>query len=166
MSKVIIRPIKVDDIPYINEMRIMKGVKENILGISTERLECTEEFIKNIDINKHMLVAQLKEEDTVVGLVGLNVNPTPRLRHSASIGIMVHRDYQGIGIGKKLMKEILDLADNWLMLKRVELGVFADNEKAIKLYESCGFKIEGRRKYAAIRNGKYEDEYIMGRYNI
>ena len=166
MSKVIIRPVKVDDTSDINEMRIMKGVKENILGISTERLEYTEEFIKNIDINKHMLVAQLKEEDKVVGLVGLNVNSTPRLRHSASIGIMVHRDYQGKGIGKELMKEILDLADNWLMLKRVELGVFADNEKAIKLYEGCGFKIEGRRKYAAIRNGKYEDEYIMGRYNI
>ena len=166
MSKVIIRPVNVDDTSNINEMRIMKGVKENILGISTERLECTEEFIKNIDINKHMLVAQLKEEEKVVGLVGLNVNPTPRLRHSASIGIMVHRDYQGKGIGKELMKEILEVADNWLMLKRVELGVFADNEKAIKLYEACGFKIEGRRKYAAIRNGKYEDEYIMGRYNI
>ncbi|CAH2215186.1 GNAT family N-acetyltransferase [Tepidibacter aestuarii] len=166
MSKVTIRPVKVDDIPYINEMRIMKGVKENILGISTERIEYTEEFIKNIDINKHILVAQLKDETKVVGLVGLHVNSTPRLRHSASIGIMVHRDYQGKGIGKKLMKEILDLADNWLMLKRVELGVFADNERAIKLYELYGFKIEGRRKYAAIRNGKYEDEYIMGRYNI
>jgi putative acetyltransferase len=59
------------------------------------------------------------------------------------------------------MEEILDLADNWLMLKRIELGVFVDNEKVINLYESCGFKIEGRRKYAAIRNGKYEDEYII-----
>ncbi|WP_099191036.1 GNAT family N-acetyltransferase [Tepidibacter mesophilus] len=166
MSKVIIRAVKIEDIPYINEIRRMEGVKENILGISSERLEYTEEFIQNIDINKHILVAQLKEENKVVGLVGLNVNHTPRLRHSASIGIMVHREYQGIGIGKQLMKEILDLADNWLMLKRVELGVFADNEKAIKLYESFEFKIEGRRKYAAIRNGKYEDEYIMGRYNI
>ncbi len=38
------------------------------------------------------------------------------------------------------MSEILDLADNWLMLVRIELGVFTDNEKAIKLYEKFGFK--------------------------
>lgn len=78
--------------------------------------------------------------------------------------MMVHKAYQGTGIGKKLMSEILDLADNWLMVVRIELGVFTDNEKAIKLYEKFGFKIEGTKKYAAIKNGRYADEYIMARY--
>ncbi len=43
------------------------------------------------------------------------------------------------------MSEILDLADTWLMLVRIELGVFTDNEKAIKLYEKFGFEIEGTK---------------------
>lgn len=62
------------------------------------------------------------------------------------------------------MTEILDLADNWLMIIRIELGVFTDNEKAINLYKNFEFVIEGTRKYAAIKNGKYADEYIMARY--
>ena len=70
-----------------------------------------------------------------------------------------------MGIGKKLMEEILDLADNWLMLARIELGVYPDNNKAIRMYENFGFKKEGIKKYAAIKNGIYVDEIIMGRYN-
>jgi putative acetyltransferase len=64
------------------------------------------------------------------------------------------------------MTSLLDIADNWLMLVRVELGVFTDNEKAINLYKSLGFEIEDGKKYAVIRNGKYEYGYIMARYNL
>ncbi|MDF2521388.1 MAG: GCN5-related N-acetyltransferase, partial [Clostridia bacterium] len=87
-------------------------------------------------------------------------------RHSASIGIMVHAGYQGKGIGSALFEKVIDIADNWLMLVRLELGVFVENERAVKLYKSFGFQIEGRRKYAAVRNGEYADEYMMARYNI
>lgn len=52
------------------------------------------------------------------------------------------------------------------MLVRLELGVFIDNERAINLYKSLGFVIEGTKKHAIIRNGKYEDEHIMARYNL
>lgn len=64
------------------------------------------------------------------------------------------------------MEALLDIADQWLMLIRVELTVFVDNEKAIKLYEKCGFEIEGMKKKAGIRNGEYVDEYMMGRIRI
>jgi putative acetyltransferase len=51
---------------------------------------------------------------------------------------------------------LLDLADNWLKLVRVELDVFSDNQKAISLYQSCGFEIEGKKvccnsKWEALR---------------
>jgi putative acetyltransferase len=49
------------------------------------------------------------------------------------------------------------------MLIRVELTVFADNERAIALYKKLGFVEEGLKKKAAIRNGQYEDEYLMAR---
>jgi len=44
--------------------------------------------------------------------------------------------------------------------------VSVENERAVKLYQSLGFQIEGVKKYAAIRNGKYADEYLMARYNV
>lgn len=164
----IIRPIRFEDAEDVNEMRRMDGVRETILGIKSERINKTEDFIKGLGPNDYVFVAEVKNNGVrkVVGVVGLHVNSNPRCRHSAGIGIMVHKDYQGMGIGKALLEEVLDLADNWLKLVRVELCVFADNDRAINLYKSLGFQIEGTKKYAAIKNGEYADEYIMARYNI
>ncbi|GFR35547.1 acetyltransferase [Thermobrachium celere] len=143
----IIRPIRLEDAEDVNEMRRMDGVRETILGIKSERINKTEDFIKNLGPNDYVFVAEVKNNGVrkVVGVVGLHVNSNPRCRHSASIGIMVHKDYQGMGIGKALLKEVLDLADNWLKLVRVELCVFVDNDRAINLYKSLGFQIEGTK---------------------
>lgn len=162
-----IRAIDINDANDINKIRVMDGVRENILGITSERLTKAEEFIKRLGINDHNYVAEVEENGIkkVVGCCGITVYASPRLRHSGGIGIMVHKEYQGKGIGRMLLEKVVDLADNWLMLVRLELTVFTDNQKAINLYESVGFEVEGTKKYAVIRNGKYDDEYIMARYN-
>jgi len=104
-------------------------------------------------------------EGKVVGIVGLHIEAHPRMNHGASIGISVDTEYQGRGFGKKLLEAIIDLSENWLMLVRLELGVIADNEKAIALYESLGFVKEGLKKHTIKRNGVYVNEYIMARIN-
>jgi len=164
----IIRPVKIEDAIFINEIRRQDGVRENIMGITSERVTRTQSFISGLTDNDHMLVAEVEEDGVkrVVGVATLSVNRSNRVRHSASIGLMVDRDYHRMGIGKALMTNLIDIGDNWLMLIRIELGAFTDNEKAINLYKSLGFEIEGTKKYAIIRNGKYEDEYLMARYNI
>jgi putative acetyltransferase len=75
-------------------------------------------------------------------------------------------EYQGQGIGKSLTENILDFADNCLMLLRIELDVTVDNEKAINLYQPFGFEIEGTKKDAIIKNGKYADLLMKARYTI
>lgn len=138
----IIRPIEISDAKEINALRRMPGVFENILGIASERVKSNEDFLMNMDTNHHQLVAVTTAPEggeVIIGTVGLVTNSSPRMRHSGSIGIMVHKDYQNAGIGTALMKAIIDIADNWLMLIRLELSVFEDNERAIHLYEKCGF---------------------------
>jgi L-phenylalanine/L-methionine N-acetyltransferase len=163
-----IRSVRIEDATAINEMRRMDGVRENTLGLFSERVSKSEEFIKGLTENDHLLVVEVEENGIkkVVGVSGLHVNRNPRLRHSAGLGILVHADYQGKGIGTALLNKLLDLADKWLMLVRVELTAFVENESAVKLYKSLGFEIEGIRKYGGIRDGKYADEYLMARYNV
>ena len=160
-----IRPVKAGDGEGINLLRRMPGVFENILGISSERIKRNEDFIMHMDANAHVFVAvvMVEGEEIIAGMAGLHVNANHRLRHSGGVGIMVHTDYQRMGIGRALMDTLLDIADNWLMLVRVELTVFSDNEKAIALYRKLGFETEGLKRKAAIRNGVYEDEYLMAR---
>jgi len=160
-----IRPIRIEDAEGINTLRRMPGVFENILGIPSERIQRNVEYIQSNPSNLHQLVAVVNEgtSEKVVGTAGLSVNTNHRLRHSGLIGIMIHKDYQGNGIGRALMEALIDIADNWLMLVRLELTVFTDNVRAIELYEKCGFEKEGVRRCAAIRSGVYTDDFIMSR---
>lgn len=77
--------------------------------------------------------------------------------------MFVHDDYQNQGIGSKLMEAMLDLAENWLNLKRIELTVYTDNAPAIHLYEKYGFAIEGTMRKYAFRDGQYVDVHAMAK---
>ncbi len=61
------------------------------------------------------------------------------------------------------MQALLDVADNYLGLKRLELEVVTDNEAAIQLYESLGFKREGIKRSSMFRGGVFVDTLMMGR---
>ena len=58
---------------------------------------------------------------------------------------------------------LIDAADNWLDLKRLELTVYVDNAPAIGLYRKFGFEVEGTRRADAFRDGKFVDSLMMAR---
>lgn len=162
-----IRTAEQKDVEAIHAIRCMKGVRENTNSIESYRISRTEKIFESLTDNDHFLVAEVDEEGAkkIVGVIQLYINKSLRVRHSGFVAIMVHTEYQGKGIGRKLFEKLLDIADNWIMLTRLELGVFVDNERAINLYKSLGFVIEGTKKFAAIKDGKYADEHIMARYH-
>ena len=87
-----------------------------------------------------------------------------RRRHSGSLGISVHDEHWGKGIARSLLDALLDIADNWLGLIRLELeGAPQQCTGAIKLYENAGFEEEGRRRAAVLTNGQLMDSLLMAR---
>lgn len=87
-----------------------------------------------------------------------------RLRHVAHIALGVHPDFQGVGVGRSLMNAMLDWARSGLGsgISRVDLDVFAVNTRAIRLYESMGFRIEGtRRNFVRFADGSHSDDHVM-----
>jgi len=114
--------------------------------------------------NKGILTLLAIVDEKVVGHLILYTYPnSPRRRHAGGLGMAVHDAYQGRGIGSALMVEALDLADNWLGLRRLELEVYCNNGPAVHLYEKFGFVIEGRRPAYAMQDGRYVDVFVMGR---
>jgi putative acetyltransferase len=102
-------------------------------------------------------------DEIVVGELGLHAARNMRRRHVAALGMAVHDEWQGKGVGTALMKAAIDLADNWLNFTRLELTVFVDNEPAIALYKKCGFEIEGTHQKYAFRGGEFVDTHAMAR---
>jgi len=110
----------------------------------------------------HRLVAVVNGSQKVIGLISVHAFQGRR-SHVGSIGLFVHDNYHNQGIGSRLMQAVIDLACNWLNLKRLELTVYIDNHSAIHLYEKYGFLIEGTLKKYAFRDGAYVDAYTMAR---
>jgi putative acetyltransferase len=103
-------------------------------------------------------------DGAIVGNIGLHLNLTKvRRRHVGAIGMSVRTQHHGQGIGSALMAAVIDLADNWLNLHRLELDVYTDNEPAIALYRKFGFEVEGTFRDYAYRNGTYVDSLSMAR---
>ena len=65
--------------------------------------------------------------------------------------------------GRFAVTAMIDLAENWLNLTRLELTVYVDNQPALQLYRKFGFVIEGTLSNYAFRDGVFIDAHFMAR---
>lgn len=158
--KITIRGMEPDDWEAAADIRDSGNIFKYTLQVPYQSRDGLREYMENPLARQMMIVAEV--DDTVVGQLGLERN-TGRRAHAARLGMMVHTDYQGKGVGSALMVAALDLADNWLNVSRIELEVFTENAAAVALYEKFGFEIEGTLRDYAFREGEYIDAHLMAR---
>jgi ribosomal protein S18 acetylase RimI-like enzyme len=82
------------------------------------------------------------------------------IRHTGLLGVTVLEDYRGVGVGERLITEVLKAAYRigiWL----IELEAITVNESAIHLYEKVGFRKVGVVPSKFIRNGRHLDTLLM-----
>lgn len=101
------------------------------------------------------------DRNGLIGEVRLdNINHRDR-RASFAIGILDPK-LLGQGLGTAVTKLVLGHAFGELALHRISLRVLAFNERAIASYRKCGFSIEGREREAALIDGEWHDDIMMG----
>ncbi len=162
MSNVTIRAIELSDWEALFALHQCPKVRQGTLGMPYRAAAETQQRLKDQPASTYRLVAIERATDQLVGVITLSQGKFSR-QHVGYIGMAVHDDYHGQGIGSQMLKEAIDVADNWLNLKRIELSVFVDNAPAIHLYQKFDFAIEGTLKKYAFRAGKYVDAYTMAR---
>lgn len=106
------------------------------------------------------LVIESTEDNSILGYCQLlNLNS---LHGSAELSIKIgDKASQGKGYGSLAVQHLLSFAFKDLNLHRVYLNVFVSNEKAIRVYEKCGFKKEGLLREVYFIDGKRVDSFIM-----
>lgn len=158
-----IRAARVADFEQINAMTNLPGFRAGTLRLPFQSAEQTRKWLENLGAGTTSIVAEIDQQ--VVGHAGLH-RADGRRAHSAHLGLGVHDDFTGRGIGKALLLALIDAADNWLNIRRLELMVHADNVKAIGLYEKCGFEREGLHRDYAFKHGRYVDALTMARIQL
>ena len=101
-----------------------------------------------------------KENDKHIG--NIKLEPIDWENKKAIFGILLGDNaYWGRGIGSEATELIIDYAFNSLGLAEIELGVIAENLRAIRSYEKVGFKKTGVKEKAVNHNGVLYDDVIM-----
>lgn len=161
LEKVRVRPPHPDDALDLHEMLSHPAVGRTTLQMPSQELSKVEERVNNPRSNVHRYVAEV--DGRAIGSISLYRPKNARRAHSGGIGMGVHPDYWGRGVGSALMEAVVDLADKWLNLKRVELDVNVDNPAGIRLYEKYGFEVEGTRRFHTYGDGRWADSFFMAR---
>jgi L-phenylalanine/L-methionine N-acetyltransferase len=157
-----IRSAEPSDAAGISALLGTVGVMEGTLQLPDVPIASRLEFLQRPEPTGCRLVAVA--DGTVVGMAALHpVQASLRRSHVRLLAIALAPDWQGRGAGRQLMERLLDWADQWAGVLRIELNVHVDNERAIALYRSLGFVEEGRHRGYALKNGQYVDSLSMAR---
>ena len=138
-----IRRAEPDDCDAVYEMFTASSVYTGTLQLPYPSREYWRRRLSENTDSVYYLVGII--EGNIVGMAHVATFNRPRRSHAGAIGISVHADWQGKGVGKELMRAIVNLADNWLNLTRLELEVYAAtrwqsvcmNVLDLKLKEDC-----------------------------
>lgn len=154
-----------DDAPGIAEAYADPDVLANLLQVPFINVAAMRQRLAEQDApGRTDLQLVAEREGRIVACAGLHpAGAHLRRRHVMGLGIGVATPAQGQGIGHALMQALLDHADRWGQVLRIELTVFTDNTRAIALYRKFGFRIEGTHRGFALRDGVYADVHSMAR---
>jgi RimJ/RimL family protein N-acetyltransferase len=157
-----LRAIEREDIPtfvrWLNDGEVRRYL-EMYLPISKAQEE--EWFEAQLRDESSRIFAIETEEAVHIGNIGLH--DLDWKNRSASMGIVIgEREYWGRGYGSDAITTLLGFAFSEMNLHRIHLSVFDFNERAIRCYEKCGFRHEGRAREALFQDGKYHDSLLMG----
>ncbi len=164
-NKVRIRKAKPQDAQSILDYLAIIGSESDNLTFGAEGLGYTlEEETKTIETialsdNSIMLLGFVDE--SLVSVANLGGKSRERMKHYATLGISVRKDYWHQGVGKAMLKKLIEYAMQNPVLEMIDLEVRSDNVHAIRLYTSFGFHQVGIMPKLMKIDGSYFDTLMM-----
>lgn len=170
-ESVTLRALKWEDLDncvvFVNDLVGEKKTEPN-LGVMVDKKQTREEeaeWLANqlIGIESGKIVSVVADVgERIVGNSSVTRGSYRDTQRHGGLGIAVSRNFRDVGIGVEMMRTLVKESRR-AKLKTLELEVFANNPRAIHVYEKTGFKQTGRIPKKMLRNGKFIDSIIMTR---
>jgi RimJ/RimL family protein N-acetyltransferase len=139
---------------------IVARERKYLIFLQGPPLESTARFVEHLLAGGGVQMLAVTAEEVVVGWCDIVRKQREGFRHVGTLGMGILAKYRGQGFGHRLATETIRAATEAGM-ERIELEVFASNERAIALYRKLGFVTEGIKRNARKLDGVYEDNVFM-----
>jgi diamine N-acetyltransferase len=161
-----LRAIEREDIPtflrWFNDPEVREGLLIYAPIGRAEEERWFENIVGRTDQYLFAIEAMIEEEARWVHIGNVGLHHVDWKNRACTFGIALgEKTYWNRGFGTEATRTMLRFAFEQLNLHRVELEVFAFNERAARAYEKAGFRREGTRRKVLYQNGQYHDAHIM-----
>ena len=154
-----VRALESNDLPFVHELN-------NEYSIMSYWFEEPYESLTELQylFDKHLLDESerrfiVEDDKQIVGIVELV--EIDYIHRNCEIQIIIKPEFGGKGYAKFAFDNATSYAFDILNMHKVYLYVDQDNEKAIHIYESYGFKKECLLREHFYAKGKYKDAFLM-----
>ena len=136
-----LRKLELKDLPsrveWMNHPKVYQSMHFDVPVL----LEKTKQWFDNVKKNPNRSDVVFEEEGMLVGMGGLtNIN---RLTGKAELYVFINPNLQAGGLGTKAVEMLCRFGFDELKLNKIYLETNENNYAAIRVYEKCGFLLEG-----------------------
>lgn len=165
-TKCIVRNAEVSMAKQLLDYRITSATETDFMlryphEITDTVKDTEEQILKSSNFDDQIILCAFIGDELVANAGFTPVHRFEKLKHRASFGISVKKEYWHLGIGYELTNAIIEICkkDSYTQL---ELEVVCTNKSAINLYNKVGFKTFGTNEKAfLLKNGEYVGFYLM-----
>ena len=162
---IIRKAIPEDAINIINYAEKVSGESDNIsygpgeFGVTVER---EQKYLQSLQGSKNCISILGLIKKQIVSFASLYGGKRKRIEHLTGLGITVRKTFWRQGVGREMMKFLIDWAQQSKIIRKIELTVRIDNIGAKELYKQLGFIEEGIISRKIQINEKFFDVHMMG----
>ena len=164
-SQVYLRPLERADLNdrylgWLNDPEVTRYMES---GTFPTTLEDLEGFYKEVTSSQNQVILAIVDAKSDQHIGNVKLGPIHWIHRQGTFGILIgDKKFWGKGIGLEATRLMVEYGFNRLNLRRIDLGVFAEHESAVRCYEKAGFKPEGTMREALFQAGEYKDRLCMG----
>lgn len=163
-TRVYLRPLEREDLnarylSWLNDPEVTRYMETGTFPITAGDLG---KFYDQVTGSRDQVVLAVADTKSGQHIGNVKLGPIHWVHRSATFGIMIgDKKFWGKGAGLEATRLTVEYGFNRLNLRRIDLGVFAEHDAAVRCYKKAGFKVEGRMRENYFKDGKYVDRLWM-----
>jgi RimJ/RimL family protein N-acetyltransferase len=138
-EKTVLRPLNGTDLEVICQWEAGQHIATAAFEHLNRRLTVSEEYMSRANARTTRMFAIEAEDGVLIGDIGL-VEINWRRSEAELVVRIGYTKYLGKGYGYDAVSSLLDYMFSTTRLDRIYLRVLADNKRAVKCFEKCGFR--------------------------